>query len=537
MCRQLDALRQSIAEFAAGFDARTMLPSEAGSVLRVCAQMEASITSVKALASARLAEGSAWQGEGYRSPAGHLAHVVGMSPSNAKRLLETGRRMADQPEVAAAALAGELSPEQMAAVAEGAAANPAKAGELIDKAKSSTLPELNEEVARAKAEVTDQEARRREIHKKRSFRRWTDRDGAFHAHLYGNPEDGVAIWRMLDPIRRRLIVLRRGGDAGRESLDALDYDALMMLASAAAGSTGELSMPDLVELGLFPETAAADRGAGPVIVADPGAGPVAVVGPSRRLDAVGPLPTTPPAPDPSAPGPAPVSPPGPAAASPPAPPSGSPPAGSPPSGSPPSGSPPAPPPASDADPCRPPDPPPTRKKTKKLGFSPAKVIIRADLDTLLRGITGEGELCEIVGYGPVAVSVVQELIERGQAAVAMVLTRAQEIQGVYHFGRRPNAVQTTALDFLYPLCAVLGCNARAGLQSDHRKDWIKTKFTLFDLLDRLCPHHHRLKTHKGWALVEGTGRRDFVPPSDPRHPRFQSAGGGRLADPAHHRAG
>jgi hypothetical protein len=29
-----------------------------------------------------------------------------------------------------------------------------------------------------------------------------------------------------------------------------------------------------------------------------------------------------------------------------------------------------------------------------------------------------------------------------------------------------------------------------------------------------------LKTTKGWALAEGSGKRDFVPPGDPRHPRF-----------------
>jgi hypothetical protein len=28
---------------------------------------------------------------------------------------------------------------------------------------------------------------------------------------------------------------------------------------------------------------------------------------------------------------------------------------------------------------------------------------------------------------------------------------------------------------------------------------------MFDLLDRLCPHHHRMKTHQGWALVETPG--------------------------------
>ena len=28
-----------------------------------------------------------------------------------------------------------------------------------------------------------------------------------------------------------------------------------------------------------------------------------------------------------------------------------------------------------------------------------------------------------------------------------------------------------------------------------------------------------LKSHQGWRLVEGTGRRAFVSPDDPRHPR------------------
>ena len=506
MCRQLEGLRQSIAELAAGFDARTMLPWEAGAVLRVCAQIEASVTSIKALASARLAEGTAWQGEGCRSPAEHLAKVAGMSPSSARRLLETGRRLADQPEVAAVALAGELSMEKTAAVADGASVNPAKAGELIEKAKNSTLPELQEEVARAKAEVADLEARRREIHARRSFKRWTDSDGAFHARLYGNPEDGVAIWRMLDPIRRRLIMLRREAAAEHESLDALDYDALMVLASAAAGADSELSTAELQELGLFP-----------------GAAPAATGGPSHRLDAGPPVPAAPLPADLTSGPPVPAAPPGADLAS--GSPDSQPPlfadepsAASGPLEPPPdhaSGMPP------DHASGRPPDPPPPKKKGKKLGFSPTKVLVRVDLDTVLRGVVAEGELCEIVGYGPVAVSLVQELIENGQASVAVVLTRAQQIQGVYQFGRRPNAVQATALDFLYPMCAALGCNARSGLQSDHREDWIKTKFTIFDLLDRLCPHHHRLKTHKGWALVEGSGRRAFVPPSDPRHPRFK----------------
>jgi hypothetical protein len=150
-------------------------------------------------------------------------------------------------------------------------------------------------------------------------------------------------------------------------------------------------------------------------------------------------------------------------------------------------------------------------------------MIRVDLDTLLRGVPIEGELCEIVGYGPNPVSVVEELIAHGNSFLVGVLTRSQHIQGIVHQRRRPNAHQKSALDFLYPSCAARGCAARAGLQSDHREEWATTHFTVFDLLDRLCPHHHRLKTNKGWGLVPGTGKRDFVPPHDPRHPRHAPA--------------
>jgi len=86
-------------------------------------------------------------------------------------------------------------------------------------------------------------------------------------------------------------------------------------------------------------------------------------------------------------------------------------------------------------------------------------------------------------------------------------------------GRRPNARQQSALEWLYPTCAAEGCNSLAFLENDHGEDWAKTHTTIFELLDRLCPHHHGLKTTDGWGLVEGRGKRAFVPRDDPRHPR------------------
>jgi hypothetical protein len=85
-------------------------------------------------------------------------------------------------------------------------------------------------------------------------------------------------------------------------------------------------------------------------------------------------------------------------------------------------------------------------------------------------------------------------------------------------GRRPNAAQQTALEWLYPSGAVEGCGAVARLEMDHRVDWAVSGLTILDLLDRLCSHHHRLKSLDGWSLVEGQGKRPFVSPDDPAHP-------------------
>jgi hypothetical protein len=156
------------------------------------------------------------------------------------------------------------------------------------------------------------------------------------------------------------------------------------------------------------------------------------------------------------------------------------------------------------------------------GPAPARsgaVSVRIDYDTLMRGYALHGEVCETVGFGPTTPQAVMDLLATGDPFIKVVVTRAQDVVGVVNLGRRPNRAQMTALEWMYPACAAQGCSTRAcWLQSDHRADWAKTRYTLLDLIDRLCPLHHRLKTYKGWMLVVGKGKRAFVPPEDPRHP-------------------
>ena len=444
MCRELEALRQSIVTYAKGFDAHALIPSQAGEVVRLCAEMVASLESVKSLAASVAAEGNSWKDEGYRSPAEQLAAQTGTTTGRAKQILETGRRLAKDPQVAQAALAGELSPEEAATVADAAEDSPDDAKKLIDKAKTSSLAELKEEAARIKAAKTDPDDRRKRRHAERRLRIFKDLQGAFHAHVAGHPEDGATLYRVITTIRRRLNMLAR--EEGRfETFEALDYDALMTVLQVALGQDSQIDLRELVELGLFPQL---KEGITPFT-----SSPAPTSAPELPIDA--PAPSEPPA--------------------------------------------------------------KKAKTSKKLAGSPPKVNIRVDLPALLRGVPLEGELCEIDGFGPVPVSVIEGILAQG-GIVAALLTNGKKVLSVYHHRRRPNAHQKTALDFIYPTCAVKGCNARSGLQSDHREDWARTHFTALDLLDQLCPHHHRLKTEKNWALVEGHGKRRFVPPDDSMHP-------------------
>jgi Domain of unknown function (DUF222) len=143
-------------------------------------------------------------------------------------------------------------------------------------------------------------------------------------------------------------------------------------------------------------------------------------------------------------------------------------------------------------------------------------ILHVDLEALIRGEIDGDEKCEIPGLGPIPVRVARELL--GDAILKLVITRGVDVANVVHLGRGPTAAQRIAVLWSKPKCANVACSSRF-VQLDHRDPWANTHHTTLDEIDPLCLHDHYLKTHCGWLLVEGTGRRAFVPPNDPRSPR------------------
>ncbi len=156
---------------------------------------------------------------------------------------------------------------------------------------------------------------------------------------------------------------------------------------------------------------------------------------------------------------------------------------------------------------------------------PVTVLARIDATALLRGHSLPGETCEIDGLGPVPVDAIRDLLP--QAAIDLIVTNGIDVFNTTHFGRRANARQQVVLDWFGGECTRQGCGATRHLQVDHRIDWSKIHITELRNLDWLCVPDHRRKTHDGWALIEGTGKRRMVPPGHPDHPHTTTTG----ADP------
>ena len=137
------------------------------------------------------------------------------------------------PEVAKAAVAGELSVKQTEAIAGAAAADPAAAPRLLDAARSKGLRELQNECRATRTNADpDPEATRARIHAKRSYRNWVDPDGTGHIHLSG-PSDTIA--RIDNAVRHRCDRLFREArkEGRREPGDAYAFDAATELLTSA----------------------------------------------------------------------------------------------------------------------------------------------------------------------------------------------------------------------------------------------------------------------------------------------------------------
>jgi len=156
-----------------------------------------------------------------------------------------------------------------------------------------------------------------------------------------------------------------------------------------------------------------------------------------------------------------------------------------------------------------------RKRRRREG------IVLVNLESLQRGTTEPGEVCEIPGVGPVPVDVARDLL--GDALLRVVIVDGVDVRTVVHAGRLASDVQRTAIQVRQRgRCARPTCG-RPIDQIDHTTGFTITGPVTLDDLAGLCSVDHLLKTSRGhryartangweWHRPDGAVEREHAPP-------------------------
>lgn len=271
---RLGELREAMELYSARFDPALISVADATAAVDDAAAIEKMAATVKALAAGRAAESGQWRRRGARSPAHDLAQRTGTSVGAAVDALDAAKALEALPVLAGAAKRGEVSPQQLAAIADAAGADPSAERRLVESSRHSSLAELRDECARIKAAARPQqaEAEHAEVHRTRYLRTFRDRQGGWNLSVRNVPEVGAEFMAMLRPLQDR-VFRRARAENRRESFEAYGADALadMVRQAASASSSGAAGRgargPDLAGAGAGDE--GEDR---PDERADPAAG-------------------------------------------------------------------------------------------------------------------------------------------------------------------------------------------------------------------------------------------------------------------------
>jgi 5-methylcytosine-specific restriction endonuclease McrA len=142
----------------------------------------------------------------------------------------------------------------------------------------------------------------------------------------------------------------------------------------------------------------------------------------------------------------------------------------------------------------------------------ADLVIVCDLRAYRRGRVDDGELCHVVGGGPVPVAVARQALDH-DAFLKAVTHDGVKIEAVKHFGRHIPAELRTALE-LGPLpeldgtvCVEAHCDRRYGLEWDHVDPVAHGGATTRENLEARCRMCHRDKTERDRraGLLRGDG--------------------------------
>ncbi|MDQ1376327.1 MAG: hypothetical protein QOE15_500 [Acidimicrobiaceae bacterium] len=148
----------------------------------------------------------------------------------------------------------------------------------------------------------------------------------------------------------------------------------------------------------------------------------------------------------------------------------------------------------------------------------AELVVVCDIAAFQRGHAHPGEVCHVIGGGPVPVSVARDLAT--ESFIKAVLHDGVNIASVAHYSRYKKAELRTALGLGAPplfdgvVCSDEGCDRRYHLEWDHIDPVAHDGPTSYANLAPRCLPHHREKTRRD-REAGLLGPRPTVSPNQP----------------------
>ena len=166
--------------------------------------------------------------------------IAGTSPTAAKKQLETSKKVKKLPKTEKALRKGKLSAAKAEAIAAAAEIAPEAEDDLLDGAEDAPLGTLLEKCQKARAK--DRDAADERIRKNRSFKEFTDTEGAWNVRARGPLDAGAAFRAVHRPIVDEMFNAARA-EGRQEPYEAYAFDAFMELVRRAGNPTAEPTTP------------------------------------------------------------------------------------------------------------------------------------------------------------------------------------------------------------------------------------------------------------------------------------------------------
>src|SRR5882724_6099757 len=236
-----EGLRDTLKSAVGDFDPATFDGAQAKRLVALFAEIKNLAAAGETLAMGRVNETGAWAAGADRSSEHWLSRISGVSISDARSTIDTAAHIGDLSATEHALRSGLLSPKQAALVVDAATVNPDAEARLLDAAAQQSFGGLRDEAQKVRLARISADAHAK-IHARRSYRSWTDRDGAFRYEGTLTQSQGVGLDKVVDAYADA--AYRAARSEGRtESHAAYASDAIIAIAKVAAAAARGTATP------------------------------------------------------------------------------------------------------------------------------------------------------------------------------------------------------------------------------------------------------------------------------------------------------